>query len=145
VHGAVDYVYPELNMETRTIRARIQLDAPPSGVRANMLANVALQAGDGEPTLNIPRSALIRGGAADRVVVALGDGRFATRRVVAGAESGDRVAIREGLQEGERVVVAAQFLLDSEANLDAGLERLDTDAGATSPAPAAQPDPHAGH
>ena len=59
------------------------------------------------------------------MVVALGDGRFASRKVVAGAESGDRVAIREGLQEGDRVVVAAQFLLDSEANLGAGLDRLD--------------------
>jgi Cu(I)/Ag(I) efflux system membrane fusion protein len=145
VHGKVDYVYPELNMETRTIRARVTLDAPPAGVRANMLVNVALQAGDGEPTLNIPRSALIRGGSYDRVVVALGEGRFASRRVVAGAESGERIAIREGLQEGEQVVVAAQFLLDSEANLGAGLERLDHSADKATPAAAAQPDPHAGH
>jgi len=58
------------------------------------------------------------------VVVALGAGRFAPRRVVAGPESGDRVAIREGLAAGEVVVVAGQFLLDSEANLRAGFERL---------------------
>jgi Cu(I)/Ag(I) efflux system membrane fusion protein len=141
VEGRVDYLYPELSMETRTLRARITLDAPPPGVRANMLANVMLHGEAGEPALNIPRSALIRGGAHDRVVVALGEGRYATRRVVAGAESGDRVAIREGLQEGEQVVVAAQFLLDSEANLDAGLERLDGGAAA----PAGAPEPHAGH
>lgn len=131
IHGAVDYVYPELNMETRTLRARIVLDAPPQDVRPNMLANVSLMAGDGEAVLHIPRSALIRNGSRDRVVVALGEGRFASREVVAGAESGDRIAIRSGLAAGERVVVAAQFLLDSEANLDAGLDRLD--------------DPHAGH
>jgi Cu(I)/Ag(I) efflux system membrane fusion protein len=141
VQGRVDYVYPELSMETRTLRARITLDVPPPGVRANMLAGVTLHGGDGEPSLNVPRSALIRGGAHDRVVVALGEGRYATRRVVAGAESGDRVAIREGLREGEQVVVAAQFLLDSEANLDAGLGRLD---GGDAP-PANAPDPHAGH
>ena len=70
--------------------------------------------------IHIPRSALIRGGGADRVVVALGEGRFAARPVVAGPESGDRVTIRDGLAAGERVVVAAQFLLDSEANLAAG-------------------------
>ncbi len=143
VHGRVEYVYPELNMETRTVRARIVLDAPPQDVRPNMLATVSLMAADGAAVLHIPRSAVIRNGTRDRVVVALGDGRFASRNVVAGAESGDRIAIREGLQEGDRVVVAAQFLLDSEANLGAGLDRLDD--GSSAPAPAAQPDPHAGH
>jgi hypothetical protein len=58
------------------------------------------------------------------VVVALGEGRFVPRRVVAGPESGDRVVIREGLAAGESVVVAGQFLLDSEANLRAGFGRL---------------------
>jgi Cu(I)/Ag(I) efflux system membrane fusion protein len=125
VRGRVEYVYPELNMETRTLRARIVLDAPPQGVRPNMLATVSLMTSDGEPVLHVPRSALIRNGTRDRVVVALGDGRFASRNVIAGAEGGDRVTIREGLQEGDRVVVAAQFLLDSEANLGAGLDRLE--------------------
>ncbi len=143
IHGRVEYVYPELNMETRTVRARIVLDAPPPDVRPNMLATVSLVAADGAAVLHIPRSAVIRNGARDRVVVALGDGRFASRNVVAGAESGDRITIREGLQEGDRVVVAAQFLLDSEANLGAGLDRLDD--GSTVPAPVAQPDPHAAH
>jgi Cu(I)/Ag(I) efflux system membrane fusion protein len=143
VRGRVEYVYPELNMETRTVRARIVLDAPPQDVRPNMLASVSLMAADGAVVLHIPRSALIRNGTRDRVVVALGDGRFASRNVVAGAESGDRITIRDGLQEGDRVVVAAQFLLDSEANLGAGLDRLDD--GSTAPAPAVQPDPNAGH
>ena len=142
IHGRVEYVYPELNMETRTVRARIVLDAPPQDVRPNMLATVSLVAADGDAVLHIPRSAVIRNGARDRVVIALGDGRFASRNVVAGAEGGDRIAIREGLQEGDRVVVAAQFLLDSEANLDAGLDRLD-DRPAES-ASTAQPGPNAG-
>ncbi len=143
IHGRVDYVYPELNMETRTVRARIVLDAPPQDVRPNMLATVSLVAEDGAAVLHIPRSAVIRNGARDRVVVALGAGRFASRNVVTGAESGDRITIREGLQEGDRIVVAAQFLLDSEANLGAGLDRLEDDS--TTPAAVAQPDQHASH
>lgn len=143
IHGRVEYVYPEINRETRTVRARIVLDAPPPDVRPNMLATVSLSAADGAAMLHIPRSAVIRNGVRDRVVVALGDGRFASRNVVAGTESGDRIAIREGLQEGDRVVVAAQFLLDSEANLGAGLDRLDD--GSSAPPAAAQPDPHAAH
>jgi Cu(I)/Ag(I) efflux system membrane fusion protein len=138
VHGTVDYVYPELSMETRTLRARITLEAPPAGVKPNMLARVELLAADGAPVLHVPRSALIRGGSQDRVVVALGDGRFASRKVVAGVESGERVAIQDGLREGEQVVVAAQFLLDSEANLNSGLDRL-------SGGGEAQADPHAAH
>jgi Cu(I)/Ag(I) efflux system membrane fusion protein len=142
IPGRVEYVYPELNMETRTVRARIVLDAPPQDVRPNMLATVSLVMADGEPVLHVPRSAVIRNGARDRVVVALGDGRFASRNVVAGAEGGDRIAIREGLQEGDRVVVAAQFLLDSEANLGAGLDRLDDRPA--EPAPTVPPGPSAG-
>ena len=144
VHGVVEYVYPELNMETRTLRARIVLDAPPQDVRPNMLATVSLLADAGDSVLHIPRSALIRNGSRDRVVITLGEGRFASREVVAGAESGDRIAIREGLREGDRVVVAAQFLLDSEANLGAGLDRLGEGDGAAAAPPAAA-DNHAGH
>jgi membrane fusion protein, copper/silver efflux system len=143
VHGSVEYVYPELSMETRSIRARITLATPPAGVKPNMLANIELVGEAGVDVLNIPRSALIRSGTQDRVVIALGEGRFASRKVVAGAESGGRVTIVEGLEEGEQVVTSAQFLLDSEANLDAGLERLESAEGGV--APAAQPDPHAGH
>lgn len=124
IAGRVEYVYPELNMETRTLRARIVLDGAGPGLRPNMLANVSLVGEAGEPAVMVPRSALIRSGSEDRVVVALGEGRFAPRRVTVGPESGDRVVIREGVAEGEQVVVAGQFLLDSEANLRAGMERL---------------------
>ena len=146
VMGKVEYVYPELNMETRTLRARITLEKPPAGMRPNMLANIGLLGEPGEAVIHIPRSALIRGGGADRVVVALGEGRFAARPVVAGPESGDRVTILDGLAAGERVVVAAQFLLDSETNLAAGMDRLqDAAAPPADKAPTATSAPHANH
>jgi Cu(I)/Ag(I) efflux system membrane fusion protein len=138
LEGRVQHVYPELNMETRTVRARIVLERPVAAIRANMLANVTLLGEAGVETVTIPRNALIRGGLEDRVVIALGEGRFAPRRVVAGAESGDRIAILEGLAAGEEVVVAGQFLLDSEANLRSGLGRLGEESAAPegeSPAP----------
>jgi Cu(I)/Ag(I) efflux system membrane fusion protein len=138
ITGRVEYVYPELDSETRTLRARIVLDGLRPGLRPNMLANVTLLGAEGAPELMVPRAALIRSGTEERVVVSLGEGRYAARRVVAGPESGDRVVIREGLAEGEAVVVAGQFLLDSEANLRAGLERLsgsaDDDPARDSPA-----------
>ena len=124
VAGRVEYVYPELNMETRTVRARITLTNAPATIRPNMLATVTLGGEAGAEVVNIPRSALIRSGREERVVVAVGEGRFVARKVTAGAESGERVAIRDGLKAGERVVVSGQFLLDSEANLRSGLDRL---------------------
>jgi Cu(I)/Ag(I) efflux system membrane fusion protein len=141
VGGKVEYVYPELDMESRTLRARITLDDPPAAVRPNMLATVSLVGAGGEEAVNIPRSALIRSGTEDRVVLSLGEGRFAPRRVVAGVESGERVAIVSGLEVGESVVVAGQFLLDSEANLRSGLGRLG-DESTDGAAPAAD---HSGH
>ena len=60
----------------------------------------------------------------ERVIVALGEGRYVARKVTAGIESGDRVAIADGLKAGEQVVVSGQFLLDSEANLRSGLDRM---------------------
>ena len=122
--GVVEHVYPELSLETRTVRARIVLERPHPAIRANMLANVTLLGEPGAAVVTIPRNALIRSGTEDRVVVALGEGRFAPRRVTAGEESGERIAIRDGLAAGEQVVVAGQFLLDSEANLRSGLGRL---------------------
>ena len=67
-------------METRTLRARITLDAPSVAVRPNMLASVSLIGANGPDAVSIPRSALIRSGTEERVVVALGDGRFAPSR-----------------------------------------------------------------
>jgi len=148
VSGRVEYVYPELNLETRTVRARITLDEPPVEIRPNMLATVSLLGEPGAEAVTIPRSALIRSGRENRVVIALDAGRFLPRRVVPGPESGDEVVIREGLAEGERVVIAGQFLLDSEANLRAGLERLSDDGtgpGERSSTPDPADDAAAGH
>ena len=124
VQGRLDFVYPELDAETRTVRARITLEQPPHGIRPNMLAAASIGAGESAGVVSVPRSALIRGGREDRVVVALGDGRYVARKVTAGPEYGERVAILDGIAAGDRVVVSGQFLLDSEANLRSGLDRL---------------------
>ena len=124
VQGRLDFVYPELDAETRTVRARITLEGPPAGIRPNMLASASIGTGGSAAVVSVPRSALIRGGREDRVVVALGGGRYVARKVTAGAEYGERVAILEGIEAGDQVVVSGQFLLDSEANLQSGLGRL---------------------
>ncbi|RMF74469.1 MAG: efflux RND transporter periplasmic adaptor subunit, partial [Alphaproteobacteria bacterium] len=85
--------------------------------------------------LVIPREALIRTGRNERVILALGDGRFRPAQVVSGLESGEKIEILEGLEEGERVVTSAQFLIDSEASLAGTILRMTpgekNDAGPT--------------
>ena len=122
--GTVDYVYPELDPDTRTLKVRIRFDNEDEMLRPNMFARVMIHGEDTGDVVHVPREALIRGGSVDRVVVALGDGRFRSRSVQVGVESGNRVAISNGLDEGERVVVSGQFLIDSESNIDAALSRM---------------------
>ncbi len=123
--GNVDYVYPELNANTRTLQARLRFDNAATALRPNMFASVTIFGTPTDAVVHVPREALIRGGSVDRVVLALGDGRFRSQAVVPGIESGDRVEIRAGVAPGDRVVVSGQFLIDSESNIGSALTRLD--------------------
>jgi Cu(I)/Ag(I) efflux system membrane fusion protein len=129
--GTVDYIYPELRPETRTVRLRIRVENPDHVLRHGMFASIRVAAPARESVLAIPSEALIRTGTGERVVLALGEGRFKPVPVKAGLAVADKVEVLDGLKEGDRVVASAQFLLDSESSLTAGLARLDsTDAGA---------------
>jgi Cu(I)/Ag(I) efflux system membrane fusion protein len=124
--GVVDYVYPELNAVTRTLKVRIRFVNEAVTLRPNMFSRVTIQGDDFGDVIHIPREAVIRGGSIDRVVVATGKGRFRVQPVTIGIESGDRVAIRSGLSANDEIVVSAQFLIDSEANIEAALSRMES-------------------
>jgi Cu(I)/Ag(I) efflux system membrane fusion protein len=137
--GEVEFVYPTIDPKTRTLRARLRFDNPDEALKPDMYGDVRIYAGPKSDVLSIPREALIRTGHSERVVVALGDGRFSARAVVSGMESGDWVEIVSGLAEVDHVVVSGQFLIDSEASLRASFGRMGTDsppdASVLSPAP----------
>ena len=124
-HGVVDYVYPELDAKTRTLKVRLRFDNASMALRPNMFARVTITGDDFGDVVHVPREAVIRGGTVNRVVVALGDGRYRATPVKLGIESGDRVAIRSGLAVGDRVVTSGQFLIDSESNIEAAFARMD--------------------
>ncbi len=131
-HGSVDYVYPELDPVTRTLKVRLRFDNAARTLRPNMFARVTIQGDSVGEVVHVPREAIIRGGSVDRVVLALGEGRFKAQPVKIGIESGDRVAIRNGISAGELVVVSGQFLIDSESNIESALARMqDTAVEAT--------------
>ncbi len=123
-HGVVDYVYPDVSTSTRTIKARLRFPNPDLRLQPNMYAHVTIQGTPQRDALYIPSQALIRTGHSQRVIVALGGGRFDVCPVEAGFTMGDRVEILKGLWAGERVVTSAQFMIDSEANVDAAALRL---------------------
>jgi Cu(I)/Ag(I) efflux system membrane fusion protein len=123
--GTVDYVYPELDATTRTLKVRIRFDNEGEVLRPNMFARVTLLGNETDSVVHVPREALIRGGNTDRVVLSLGEGRFRSQAVETGIESGDRVEIRNGLESGDVIVTSGQFLIDSESDIDSALLRME--------------------
>jgi len=123
--GQVDYIYPSLEATTRTLRVRLRFPNADRDLRPNMFAQVTIHSHDDDEVLNVPREALIRTGKQDRVVRALGEGRFKSVEVRTGRVAGDHVEILQGLSEGEEVVSSAQFLLDSESSKTSDFLRID--------------------
>jgi len=123
--GTIDYIYPELDPLTRSLRVRIVLDNSASlELRPKTLAKVALFGGPKHEVLALPQEALIQTGKQNRVVVKLSDNSFTAREVTVGMLSQGRAEIISGVSEGELVVTSGQFLLDSEASLKGSLMRL---------------------
>lgn len=123
--GELDYLYPELNMQSRTLRARAVLKNPGFKLKPGMYAELSLFGGPREDVLMVPSAAVIRTGTRSVVMLALDDGRFKPVVVKTGGERDGRTEIFSGLEEGAQVVVSGQFLIDSEANLTGALDRLE--------------------
>jgi Cu(I)/Ag(I) efflux system membrane fusion protein len=122
--GKVEYVYPSLDASTRSLKVRLRFDNLEEDLKPNMYADVTIYAKPKRKVLTIPREALIRTGNENRVVVALGGGKFIPMPVSTGMETDDRVEVLSGLAEGDEVVTSSQFLIDSESSLKAALARM---------------------
>ncbi|MCA1779768.1 MAG: efflux RND transporter periplasmic adaptor subunit [Xanthomonadaceae bacterium] len=122
--GEVDYVYPTIRPESRTARVRLSFENPDLQLKPNMYATVGIEVAPREDVVHVPTQAVIRTGRQERVMLALGEGRFRPAEVRTGLESDGRTEIVEGLSPGERIVVSSQFLIDSEASMDASLLRM---------------------
>lgn len=123
-NGTVEYVYPTVDPQSRSVPVRMRFDNPQGDLRPGSFVNVVIKAEPRSGVLTVPRDAVIRTGRSDRVILAEGDGRYRPARVVPGILSEDRIEILEGLAEGERVVVSSQFLIDSEASLQGAMLRM---------------------
>ena len=123
--GKVDYIYPSLDEKTRTVKVRLRFSNEDRRLRPNMFAQISIASVSSGKTLIVPSDAVIRTGKVDRVVLALGEGRFRSVDVSIGRVSGPNTEILSGLGAGDTVVTSAQFLLDSESSKSADFERMD--------------------
>ena len=125
--GTITYIYPYLQGETRTARARIEFANPDLALKPGMYANVLIRSEAIPQALVVPEAAVLAVGASHRVFVALGEGRFEPREVTTGLHDDQGfIQITNGLAEGEPVVVSAQFLFDSESKLQEALRKMRT-------------------
>ena len=129
--GKVQAILPEVNPQTRTLKARVELANPSGALVPGMFVQMQFMDMRNQKALLVPTEAIIQTG--KRTVVMLAEqgensGRFRPVDVQIGIESGGQTEIKRGLQIGQRVVVSSQFLIDSEASLKGVEARLDVQA-----------------
>ncbi|WP_324131973.1 efflux RND transporter periplasmic adaptor subunit [Bosea sp. (in: a-proteobacteria)] len=124
--GKVGLIYPQVAETTRTTKVRIEIDNREGMLLPNMYADVEIGSGEFGLVLAVPDSAVIDTGTRRVVILDLGEGRFEPREVQLGQRGEGMVAISEGVKDGDRVVVSANFLIDAESNLKAALSGLGT-------------------
>ena len=143
----VDFVYPTLTERTRTLRVRLSAANPGGALRPGLYGTAAFQSASRD-VITVPRDAVVDTGLQQHVFVAV-DGIFEPRPVTVGAQLADRVEIRDGLKEGEQIVAAGVFLLDSESRLRStgggGAHQHGTPSGGEQTTATPKADPHAGH
>ena len=129
--GTVTYIYPSLDEKTRTLRVRLDVENPRGELKPEMFADVTIH-GAARTVLKVPDDAVLDSGTRKVVFVLQGAETLVPREVRLGDHGGGVYEVLSGLHEGERVAVAANFLVDSESRLKAALAAM---APVPSPAP----------
>jgi len=123
-HGRVIAVLPQADVETHTIRVRLELANADGRLKPGMFAQVRLESGSRAPVLYVASEAVIHTGTRTVVIVADEEGRFTPTEVQTGVDIDGKTVVLRGLTEGQRAVASGQFLIDSEASLKGVLARL---------------------
>jgi RND family efflux transporter MFP subunit len=131
--GTVIFVSPTLDPETRTLHARLEIPNPELLLRPGMYGNASLTYSLGEK-LGIPAEAVMFSGQHTYAFKDGGDGHLIPTRIKVGARGDGWYEVLDGLEEGDRIVVSANFLVDSESSLKAALEAMSQGADSTRPA-----------
>ncbi len=123
--GKVLFIYPYLDTKTRTAKLRLEFANPGYQLKPGMYANILLKRVVAKNSLVIPQEAVIDSGVRQIVFVAVGEGKFQPREVNIGLEVNENeFQVLDGLQEGEEIVLSAQFMLDSESRLREAIQKM---------------------
>ena len=122
--GKVGAILPEVNAATRTLKARVELSNPGAQLLPGMFATLTFASNSGTDVLQVPSEAVIQTGTRSVVMLAQEGGKFMPVDVEVGSEGSGLTEIRKGLSAGQKVVVSAQFLIDSEASLKGTTTRM---------------------
>jgi Cu(I)/Ag(I) efflux system membrane fusion protein len=133
--AAIDFIYPTISNETRTLKARLSLDNRDGVLRPGMYGRVEVATNRGGGALVVPAEAVVNTGEVSYAFLSRGGGRFEPRRVWTGRGDGDLITVLQGLAEGDTVVASASFLIDSESRLKAAIAGLGADSGRAGGAP----------
>jgi len=122
--GQIEHIHPMINAKTRTAIVRLRFDNLNDELKPNMFAQISIHTSVDKKALLIPKEALIRTGIQNRVVLALGEGSFKSIAVSVGRFDSENVEIITGINEGDKIVSSAQFLLDSESSKTSDFKRM---------------------
>ncbi|MBI3442091.1 MAG: efflux RND transporter periplasmic adaptor subunit [Proteobacteria bacterium] len=122
--ATVDYVYPTVNTEARTVKIRLVVENKGGALKPSAYATVEFSSAAAE-RITVPSEAVLQNSAGSHVIVAIGGGKFQAHDVQTGMTSNGRTEILSGLKEGEEIVTSSQFMIDSESSLRESLEKLD--------------------
>jgi Cu(I)/Ag(I) efflux system membrane fusion protein/cobalt-zinc-cadmium efflux system membrane fusion protein len=124
-HGRVLFIYPYLEPKTRTATLRLEFPNPDYHLKPGMYADIYLKSVIAEDSLVIPQEAVIDSGLRKIVFVARGEGKFQPQEIKTGLEGNqDEIQVLEGLDEGQQIVLSAQFMLDSESRLREAIQKM---------------------
>ncbi len=123
-NGTVSFIYPTLDPISRTAKIRIVIDNSSGKLKPAMFANIKIKGEDLGNRPTIPENAVLRSGSRDIVILALGDGKFKPVDVELGTYADGYYQVLKGLNEGNKIVTSAQFLIDSESNLRAAISQF---------------------
>jgi Cu(I)/Ag(I) efflux system membrane fusion protein len=137
--GAIDFIYPTVSSETRTLKARLSLASPGGLLKPGMYGQVDVSTRANLGALVVPAEAVVQTGELSYVFLARGEGRFEPRRVWTGRGDGERITVLRGLAEGDTVVASASFLIDSESRLKAAIAGLGNTPDSSRAVPAVAP------
>lgn len=118
--GRIEFIYPTVSSETRTLKIRLSLENTDGVLKPGMYGRVRV-VGRGGSALVVPGESVVNTGEHQYVFLARSDGHFEPRMVWTGTQDGDRVQILKGLAVGDTVVSSASFLIDSESRLRAAI------------------------